>query len=132
MDKYILAFYLPLDKLKILLFPHPWLNSFANWVILHAFLSSADFFQNKLIRKNLSGIPLECQTVWICIRPDILSGLIWVQTVCKGYQQMTPVGKELTLKTKGIFHNDAFNKVRITLVNVYVDLLVFTHIAGTS
>ena len=24
-----------------------------------------------------------CQTVWIQIRPDILSGLIWVQTVCK-------------------------------------------------
>ena len=37
------------------------------------------------------------------------SVLIWVQTVCKGYQQM-------------IF----------TLVNVYVDLVVFTRIAGTS
>ena len=24
-----------------------------------------------------------------------MSGLIWVQTVCKGYQQMTLVGKEL-------------------------------------
>ena len=32
-------------------------------------------------------IPSGCQTVWIQIRPDILSGLIWVQTVCKGYQQ---------------------------------------------
>ena len=31
----------------------------------------------------------------IQIRPDILSGLIWIQTVCKGYQQMTLVGKEL-------------------------------------
>ena len=29
-----------------------------------------------------------CQTVWIQIRPDVL---IWVQTVCKGYQQMTKV-----------------------------------------
>ena len=29
----------------------------------------------------------ECQTVWIKIRPDIMSGLIWVQTFCKGYQQ---------------------------------------------
>ena len=27
--------------------------------------------------------------------PDILSGLIWVQTVCKGYQQMTLEDKEL-------------------------------------
>ena len=26
---------------------------------------------------------------------DILSGLIWVQNVCKGYQQTTPAGKEL-------------------------------------
>ena len=33
-----------------------------------------------------------CQTVWIQIRPDILSGLIWVQIVCTGYQQTTLVG----------------------------------------
>ena len=25
----------------------------------------------------------ECQTAWIQIRPDILSGLIWVQAICK-------------------------------------------------
>ena len=31
------------------------------------------------------------QTVWIQIRRDILSGLIWVQTVYKGYQQTTKV-----------------------------------------
>ena len=62
----------------------------------HAFLLSAVFFfQNKLFRKILSGIPSECQTVWIQIRPNILSGLIWVQTVCKDYQQMTQRGKEL-------------------------------------
>ena len=30
-----------------------------------------------------------CQTVWIYIRTDILSVLIWVQTVCKGCQQTT-------------------------------------------
>ena len=34
-------------------------------------------------------MPSGCQTVQIQIRPDILSGLIWVQTVCKGYQQPT-------------------------------------------
>ena len=38
----------------------------------------------------------ECQTVWIQIRPDIMSGLIWVQTICKGYQQMTLGNKGLT------------------------------------
>ena len=53
-------------------------------------LLSADFFQNHPFRIILSGIPSESQTVWIQIRPDILSGLIWVQTVCKGHQQTTP------------------------------------------
>ena len=51
------------------------------------FLSSADFFENQLFQKFLSGIPPECQIVWIQIRPNILSGLILVQTVCKSYQQ---------------------------------------------
>ena len=37
------------------------------------------------------SIPSECQTVWIQIKPNILSGLIKVQTVCKGYQQTTKV-----------------------------------------
>ena len=43
-------------------------------------------------------MPSECQTVWIQIRPDVLSGLILVQTVTKEYQQPTLAGKELTLK----------------------------------
>ena len=63
------------------------------------FLSSADFFQNQLFQKLLSGKPSKCQTVWIQIRPDILSGLIWVQTVCKGYQQAALVGSKLTIQT---------------------------------
>ena len=64
-------------------------NSFtAYWVTLYAFLSSADF--SKLtFKKNLSGIPSECQTVWLQIRPDLLSDLIWVQTVRKVCQQTT-------------------------------------------
>ena len=32
---------------------------------------------------------LQCQPIWLQIRPDILSGLIWVQTVSKDYQQTT-------------------------------------------
>ena len=42
------------------------------------------FLGDNLFRKILSGIPSECQTDWIQIRTDILSGLIWVQNVCKG------------------------------------------------
>ena len=43
-----------------------------------------------------------CQTFWIHIRPDILSVLIWVQTLCKGYQQTTrvaPRGQRVKYKT---------------------------------
>ena len=40
-------------------------------------------------------MPSECQTVWIQITPDIMSGLIWFQTVCKRYQQRTLGGEEL-------------------------------------
>ena len=54
-------------------------------------LSSAAFFQNQPFQKILSGSLSECQTVWIQIRPDILSGLIWIQPVRKGYQQTTKV-----------------------------------------
>ena len=49
--------------------------------------------------KNLSGILSECQIVWI----QILLGLIWVQTICNGYQLTTKVAgggervKKLTL-----------------------------------
>ena len=39
--------------------------------------------------KFLSGTLSECQRVWIQIRTDVLSVLIWIQTVCKGYQQVT-------------------------------------------
>ena len=45
-----------------------------------------------------------CQMVWIQIKNDILSARIWVQTVCKGYQQTTKVAasKELTGICKNI------------------------------
>ena len=45
-------------------------------------------------KKKLSGMPSMYQTVWILIRPDNLSGLIWVQTACKSYLQTT---KELNM-----------------------------------
>ena len=53
------------------------------------------FFQNQLFRKIISGVLPECQKDWTQIRPYITSGLIWVQTVCKGYQQTTLGGKDL-------------------------------------
>ena len=65
---------------------------FAYWV----FFVVCWFFLDQPFWKIISGIQSECQTVWIQIRPDILSGLIWIKTVCKGYEQTTLVGKELT------------------------------------
>ena len=49
------------------------------------------FFQNYLFQKKFSGTPLECQTVWIQIRTDVVSVLIWIQTVCKDYKQTAKV-----------------------------------------
>ena len=56
---------------------------------MHAFLSSADFFKIKFL-EMLS----ECQIVLIQIRPTF-NHVIWVQTICKGHQQMALVDKEL-------------------------------------
>ena len=53
------------------------------------------FFKTNFYEKILSGIPSECQTDWILIRPKILSGLTWVQSVCKCYEQTTLEGNEL-------------------------------------
>ena len=60
------------------------------------FLSSAGFLKKSFFLKKMpKGIPTECQAVWFQIRPNILLGLVWVQTVCKNYQQTILVAKEL-------------------------------------
>ena len=74
----------------------------ACWVFIHAFVVVSWFFfkKNQLFQKFLTGTLSECQTVWIQIRTNLLSGLIWVQTVCKGYQQTIKVAarKERVMK----------------------------------
>ena len=47
------------------------------------------FFQNLLFKKNISGTLSECQTVWIQIRPNRMSGLILIQTVGINYHKRT-------------------------------------------
>ena len=64
------------------------------------------FFLINFFQKNLSRIPLECQTVWTQIRPDVLSGLIWFQTVCTSYQQTTKVaisGERVKVLLRGVW-----------------------------
>ena len=51
-----------------------------------------NFFQNQHFRKILSGIQAKCQTDWIQIRPNI-----WIQSVCKSYEQTTLEVKELNV-----------------------------------
>ena len=51
----------------------------------HAILSSADIVFNLLFQKLHSAISSECQTVWIHFKSGILSILIWVLAVYKGY-----------------------------------------------
>ena len=46
-------------------------------------------FKINFFQKILLGTRSECQTVWIQIRTDILSVLIWILTICKGHQQTT-------------------------------------------
>ena len=50
--------------------------------MFHDFLSS-DFFSKLTLSGTLSG----CQMVCILVCP----ALVWVQTVCKGYQQTTKI-----------------------------------------
>ena len=59
------------------------------------YLSSGDFFQNLFFENYLPEIPPEYETVLTLIRPDDSLDLIWVQTVCQGYQQTTLVDKKL-------------------------------------
>ena len=68
-------------------------------------LQSADYLSKLFIqKKNLSGTISECQIVWIQIRTDVLSVLIWVQTVCKGQQQTTTVAADQKRELNSISH----------------------------
>ena len=52
------------------------------------FLSSADIFFKIIFLKTFDQENYKCQTAWAQIRPDVVSGLICIQTVCKVYQQI--------------------------------------------
>ena len=69
---------------------------------------------SKLIisKKSLSETQSECQAIWIQIRTDILSVLIWVQTVTKGHQQTT---------------NVAASKERVNVILSFFFKVIFTH-----
>ena len=66
---------------------------------MHAFLLSAEFFSKSTFSKKNS---MENIRVSSSLdpddRPNILSGKIWVQAVCKVYPQTILAGKELIQK----------------------------------
>ena len=51
-------------------------------------------FSKLNLKKNLLGTLSICQMVWTQIRVDVFSFLTWVQSVCKGYQQITKVARQ--------------------------------------
>ena len=66
----------------------------APWEIFHFFcrlLIFWNFFEKFFQEYHL--------TDWIQIRPDVLLGLVWVQSVCKCYEQTTLVGNRLKEKS---------------------------------
>ena len=67
-------------------------------------ITFANSLEKSTFSKKNSGIPSDIQTAWIQIRANILSSLIWVQTVGKGYQQTTLVGRELNSSVTDISH----------------------------
>ena len=92
--------------------------NFAYWVIFPAFVVIADlnFFQN-----ILSGTLSPSQTVWIQISTNILTVLIWVQTVCKGLITVTNKANSTNLypPTKGYLRETCksqnINSIYLTL-----------------
>ena len=71
-----------------------------------SFCHLLNFFNINFFEKKLSGIPSECQTGWIQIKYDVSLGLIWVQSVCKGYEHTTLGGNEL--KQQRLFNGRQF------------------------
>ena len=73
------------------------LGSFSCFFVIYWFFSKFTNTSNSFSIPSdcWKGFPSECQTVLIQIRLDVLLRLTWVQTVCKGNQQMTLAGKEL-------------------------------------
>ena len=76
------------------------------------------FSKLTIFKKRNSGVLSECKTVWIQIRADKMSGLIWIQTVCKGFQQTTKV--PICRKSVNTFSSSiVLDKIKVQKVIVY-------------
>ena len=77
------------------------------------------------------SMPSGCQTVWIQIRPDNLSGLIWVQTVCKGYQQST-LEKSALVNTKQLVDTTFWLKPWLKLISLGSNFFHLAKVLATT
>ena len=76
------------------------------------------FSKSTFSKKILSGIPAECLAVWLQIRSDKLSGLIWIQNVCKGStldKQRICVITQLKSTKKQLNETCAYRKAILTI-----------------
>ena len=73
------------------------------------FLSFADFFSKLTFSKKFFQVHYHCQKVWIQTRTNIFSVPIWVQTVCKGYQQTTKVATSKERIVQSCFSQKLFS-----------------------
>ena len=101
------------------------------WVILHSFIVVFRlFFKINFFGKIHSGTPSECQTVWIQIRTDTVSALIWVQTVCKGDKKSPLTWKELNIyEVSCIIPSNGRDK-SVKFNHSYNDLISIPHHLG--
>ena len=77
-------------------------------------------------------MPAGCQTVWIQIK---MSGLIWVQTVCKGNQQLTLEKLPLAdkeLNTKQLFDTIFWLKPWLKLISLGSNFLHLAKVLPTT
>ena len=84
--------------------------------IFSCFYSCLLNFYNK---KNLSGTLPGFQTVWINSTTDVLSVLIWAQTVCKFYQQKTKVASRKEFYFQGGVITDNFTVCGVVLAVLF-------------
>ena len=74
---------------------------FTLWEIFNAFLSNAIFFKINFFEKFFQKYHPSVKQIGS--RSGVLLGLIWVQSVCKGYEQMTLVSNELDMSKYAFF-----------------------------
>ena len=75
-------------------------------------------FKSHFFQEILTGTLSDCQMVLIQIRTDSMSVRVWVQTVCKGYQQTIKVAinKERVYHPKFIVSNQMEVPISILVV----------------